>query len=116
MASWTFLTTHGLMPTCICRHPDSTGLEIAQAVVITERTARKIGADLLTEGYVDRKRFGRRNSYRLDARLFPRHPAERTAAAGKLLGFRIAVARGEPAGSVPDQDANDGARRRPGNP
>lgn len=87
MASWSFLTNHGLVLTHIGRYPDSTGLEIAQTVGITERAARKIVADLLAEGYIDRERVGRRNSYRLNTHLPLRHPAERTATAGELLGL-----------------------------
>lgn len=87
MASWSFLTSHGLVLTYIGRYPDSTGLEIAQAVGITERAARKIVADLLAEGYIERERVGRRNSYRLNAHLPLRHPAERSAPPGELLGL-----------------------------
>lgn len=85
MASWSFLTNHGLVLTYIGRYPDSTGLEIAQAVGITERAARKIVADLLAESYIERERVGRRNSYRLNTLLPLRHPAERTATVGELL-------------------------------
>ncbi len=87
MASWSFLTNHGLVLTYIGRYPDSTGLEIAQAVGITERAARKIVADLLVEGYIERDKVGRRNRYRLNAHLPLRHPAERAATVGELLGL-----------------------------
>ena len=87
MASWSFLTNYGLVLTYIGRYPDSTGLEIAQAVGITERAARKIVSDLLTEGYIEREKVGRRNSYRLDTNLPLRHPGERTATVGELLGL-----------------------------
>ncbi len=85
MASWSFLTNHGLVLTYIGRYPDSTGLEIAQAVGVTERAARNIVADLLAEGYIEREKVGRRNSYRLNADLPLRHPGERTATVGELL-------------------------------
>src|SRR5512142_2296580 len=87
MASWSFLTNHGLVLTYIGRYPDSTGLEIAQAVGITERAARKIVADLLAESYIEREKVGRRNRYRLNAHLPLRHPGERTATVGELLGL-----------------------------
>lgn len=85
MASWSFLTNHGLVLTYIGRYPDSTGLEIAQAVGITERAARKIVAELLSESYIERDKVGRRNRYRLNAHLPLRHPGERTATVGELL-------------------------------
>ncbi len=87
MASWSFLTNYGLVLTYLGRYPDSTGLEIAQAVGITERAARKIVADLLTEGYIEREKVGRRNRYRLNTSLPLRHPGERTATVGELLGL-----------------------------
>ena len=46
MAAWGFLTNDGLVLTYVSDHPDSTGVEIAQAVRITERSARKILANL----------------------------------------------------------------------
>ncbi len=85
MASWSFLTNHGLVLTYIGRYPDSTGVEIAQAVGITERATRKIVADLLSEGYVEREKVGRRNRYRLNTHLPLRHPGERAATVGELL-------------------------------
>ncbi len=85
MASWSFLTNHGLVLTYIGRYPDSTGLEIAQAVGITERAARKIVADLLAEGYVEREKVGRRNRYRLNTHLPLPHPGERAITVGELL-------------------------------
>lgn len=87
MPSWSFLTNHGLVLTYLGRYPDSTGLEIARAVGITERAARKIVADLLAEAYVEREKVGRRNRYRLNTARPLRHPGERTATVGELLGL-----------------------------
>ena len=87
MGSWSFLTNHGLVLTYIGRYPDSTGLAIAQAVGITERAARKIVADLLAEAYIEREKVGRRNRYRLNTALPLRHPVERAATVGELLGL-----------------------------
>ncbi len=87
MASWSFLTNHALVLTYIGHYQDSTGLEIAQAVGITERAARKIVADLLSEKYIEREKVGRRNRYRLNAHRRLRHPGERTATVGELLGL-----------------------------
>jgi hypothetical protein len=87
MASWSFLTNHGLVLTYLGRYPDSTGLAIAQAVGITERAARKIVADLLTEAYIEREKVGRRNRYRLNTAQPLRHQGERTVTVGELLGL-----------------------------
>ena len=86
MASWNFLTNHGLALTYIGRQPECTGLEIAQAIGITERAARNIVADLEGAGYVQREKIGRRNRYQVDTSLpLRRHPAERTVTVGELL-------------------------------
>lgn len=121
MASWSFLTNHGLVLTYLGRYPDSTGLEIAGAVGITERAARKIVADLLTESYIERERVGRRNRYRLNTHLPLRHPAERTATVGELLGllWREQNAQAAPQDEVPatargyDKGTSDMAARPP---
>lgn len=85
MARWSFLTNHGLVLTFIGRHPDSTGLEIAQAVGITERAARAIVANLEAEGYIARERVGRRTRYRIDTRRPLRLLGERAVPVGALL-------------------------------
>ena len=87
MASWSFLTNHGLVLTHLGRYPDSTGLATAQAVGITERAARKIVADLLADAYIEREKVGRRNRYRLHTTQRLRHPVERAVTVGELLGL-----------------------------
>jgi len=82
---WTFLTNHALVLTFIGRHPESTGLEVAQAVGITERAVRKIVDDLEVAGYIEREKVGRRNRYRVNpARPLP-FPGERAVTVGELL-------------------------------
>lgn len=85
MAAWTFLTTHGLVLTYIGRHPERTGLEIAQAVGVTERAVRQIIADLHAAGYVAPDKIGRRNRYRIDPALPLRGLGERAVTVGELL-------------------------------
>ncbi len=85
MAEWTLLTNHGLVLSYIARHPSMTALEIGLAVGITERTTRKIIADLLEAGYISKKRVGRRNRYRINPDLPMRHPSHGETAVGDLL-------------------------------
>lgn len=85
MAAWTFLTNHGLVLTSIGGHPDSTGLEIAQAVGITERAVRKIITDLRAGGYVEQEKMGRRNRYRIKTELTLWRRGERAVTVGELL-------------------------------
>lgn len=87
MAMWTFLTNYGHVLIYIGGHPDSTGLEIAQAVGITERAVRKIVAELQAEGYIEPEKIGRRNRYRINTDLPLRLRGERAVTVGELLGL-----------------------------
>ncbi len=85
MPEWMFLTNHALVLSCIARHPRITARELANAIGITERTARKIIADLQEAGYITKKRQGRRNYYRVNPDLTLRHPGHGETAVGDLL-------------------------------
>jgi len=85
MSEWTFLTNHALVLSHIAHHPRVTGLELSNSVGITERATRKIIADLLEAGYVDKKREGRRSRYRINPDLTLRHPSHGETAIGDLL-------------------------------
>ena|SRR5437588_11237349 len=87
MASWSFLTNHALVLTHIGRRPDSTGIEIAQAVGITERAVRKILADLQVAGYIETEHVGRRNRYRVDVHRPLQRVEDRRLTVGELLGL-----------------------------
>lgn len=87
MVSWSFLTNHALVLTHISGHPESTGLEIAQAVGITERATRKIVAELQATGYIEREKVGRRNRYRVDVYRPMGRIGERELTVGKFLGL-----------------------------
>jgi len=85
MPEWTFLTNHALVLSYIAHHPRITARELANAIGITERTTRKIIADLLETGYITKKREGRRNRYRVNPDLALRHPGHGETAVGDLL-------------------------------
>jgi predicted ArsR family transcriptional regulator len=85
MASWSFLTNHALVLTVISQSPDSTGLEIAQAVGITERATRRIIADLQDAGYIEFERIGRRNRYRVNDHRPLGRIGEREVTVGEFL-------------------------------
>src|SRR6266571_2277247 len=63
---WSFLTHHAEVLLHVGRRAESTGLEIAQAVGVTERSARAILRDLEDAGYIEREKIGRRNRYHVD--------------------------------------------------
>lgn len=63
---WTFLTNHAQVLLAVAQKPDLRVREIAQAADITERYAYRLLSDLEIAGYVDRRRHGRCNVYRVD--------------------------------------------------
>ena len=85
MATWTFLTNHAQALLCIHRDPEARIRDIASAVGITERAAQRIVADLVDEGYVDRKRVGRRNAYHVHAEAPLRHQLASGHSIGEVL-------------------------------
>lgn len=82
---WTFLTNHAHVLVCIADDPDARGRDIAARVGITERAAQAIVADLVADGYITRRRNGRRNRYELHPELPLRHPLESEHTVGELL-------------------------------
>lgn len=83
--TWTFLTNHAHVLVCIAEDVDIRGSDIAVRVGITERAAQAIVADLAAEGYVTRRRHGRRNRYTVHRDAPLRHPQEHDHTIGELL-------------------------------
>ncbi|MDO8567515.1 MAG: winged helix-turn-helix domain-containing protein, partial [Dehalococcoidales bacterium] len=73
MPPWTFLTNHALVLSSIARNPTITARDVADSIGITERAVRKIIADLEAEGYITKKKEGRRVKYRINPDLSMRH-------------------------------------------
>jgi hypothetical protein len=93
---WTFLTNHAHVLLVIARDPGIRLRDIADRVGITERAAQRIVGDLEREGYLTRRRSGRRNVYELHTDLPLRHPLEESHAVGELLDLLRPV-DGDPA-------------------
>ncbi|MFA5884078.1 MAG: helix-turn-helix domain-containing protein [Acidimicrobiia bacterium] len=85
MSTWTFLTNHAHVLLAIAAEPDLRLRDVAERVRITERAAQRIVAELEAEGYLDVRRVGRRNVYRVHRNRPLRHPAERHHKVGDLL-------------------------------
>jgi DNA-binding transcriptional ArsR family regulator len=62
---WSFLSTHGTALLAIARRPDSRLREIAEVVGVTPRAVQSIVNDLVDARYLERRREGRRNAYRV---------------------------------------------------
>jgi len=93
MAEWTFLTNHAHVLLCVARDPGTRLRDVADHVGITERAAQRIVAELVEAGYLERRREGRRNRYRLNDQLPLRHPLERDHPVGEILA---ALQSGDP--------------------
>jgi DNA-binding Lrp family transcriptional regulator len=87
MERWTFLTNYGHVFLCLAAEPAMRMRELAERVGITERSAQRIVADLIADGYVSCERVGRRNHYRVHGELPLRHPNEEKYASGALLAI-----------------------------
>ena len=69
MPGWKFLTNHALVLCSIARQTRITAREISLTIGITEKGTRNIINDLETDGYVTKKREGRRIRYRINPDL-----------------------------------------------
>jgi DNA-binding MarR family transcriptional regulator len=83
--SWTFLTNHAQVLLAISRQPTARMRDIAEDVGITERAAQRIVGDLVEEGYIERRRVGRRNEYEVREGARMRHPLARDHEVGEIL-------------------------------
>jgi DNA-binding MarR family transcriptional regulator len=83
--AWTFLSNHGHVLLCIAAEPDQTLEAIAGQVGITSRAVQLILADLITGGYVERVKTGRRNHYSINPDGQLRHPLESHHSVADLL-------------------------------
>jgi predicted transcriptional regulator len=85
MAKWTFMTNHATVLICISKHPHSTAKVIASKVAITERSVRRIVADLKKEGYIELSRINRINYYRVLEGMPLRRPLNKNVQIGELM-------------------------------
>jgi DNA-binding Lrp family transcriptional regulator len=87
MPGWKFLTNHALVLCLIAQQPRVTAREISSTIGITEKATRNIIKDLESDGYVTKKREGRRIKYRVDADMPLRDETQQDKAIGDLLGI-----------------------------
>lgn len=69
----------------IARDPTVRLRDIAATLDITERAAQRIVTELVEEGYLTRKREGRRNTYTVHRRESMRAPQARETDVGEIL-------------------------------
>jgi DNA-binding IclR family transcriptional regulator len=85
--TWTFLTNHAHVLLCIATNPAARLRDIADAVGITERAAQRIVTELVDDGYLERSRVGRRNTYSIN----PSRPLRAPFADGRRVEELIAA-------------------------
>jgi DNA-binding IclR family transcriptional regulator len=85
MVTWSFLTNHGRVLTCIAHDPGARLRDIAANIDITERRAHAIVTDLVEAGYVVKVKDGRRNRYEIQTHLPLPESATREQAIGEVL-------------------------------
>ena len=85
MPGWKFLTNHALVLCLIAQQPRITARDISSMIGITEKATRNIINDLEADGYVTKKREGRRTRYRVDTELPLRSETQQDKAIGDLL-------------------------------
>jgi predicted HTH transcriptional regulator len=81
------LTNHGNLLLLIARDPRIRIRDMATLLDITERAAQRIVADLVSTGYLEREREGRRNVYRVRSHLPLRLPFQRDLDVKSLLSI-----------------------------
>jgi DNA-binding IscR family transcriptional regulator len=84
-SSWTFLTVHAHVLLVIARDPAIRLADIARQVGVTERTTQRAVTDLVSAGYLERAKHGRRNRYKVRADAPLRHPLWRDTEIGDLI-------------------------------
>ncbi len=85
MAGWKFITNHALILCLIAQQPRITARDISMNVGITEKATRNIISDLEADGYITKKREGRRLRYRINPDLSLRYDIQQDKAVGDLL-------------------------------
>jgi DNA-binding transcriptional regulator PaaX len=85
MPGWKFLTNHALVLCLIAQQTRITAREISATIGITEKATRNIINDLEADGYITKKREGRRIRYWIDPDMPLRSETQQDRAIGDIL-------------------------------
>ena len=75
-SGWTFLSNHGHVLLSVALEPELTIRDLSDRVGITERAVQRILGELQEDGYLAKRRDGRRNRYQVVLDRPLRHPVE----------------------------------------
>ena len=95
MGYWTFVTDHGAVFVHIAKYRKVRALDIALKLGMSERSVRRIIADLAAEGYINKKKEGKVNRYEINLNLPLRCPESRDIKVGELLSIFLSHAGNE---------------------
>ena len=104
MGDWTFFSNHGHVFFCLARNGDARLRDVAAEVGITERAVQKIVKDLQQAGYIEVRKQGRCNRYRINRRKSLRHPLEAHCSVSKIVNLVAPGARAAAVTTVPAVD------------
>jgi transcription initiation factor IIE alpha subunit len=94
MTRWTFITNHGAVLIVIARRRKVKAADIASELAITERSVRRIIADLESHGYIVKTKETRINRYEINPNLPLRRPEMRDIKIDELIKvFRFEIAK-----------------------
>ena len=85
MANWSFVTNHGAVLAIIAQHQAIKAAEIAKQLEITERSVRRVIADLSAEGYITKKYQSGVNHYQINTELTLRRKIQKSIKVKELL-------------------------------
>lgn len=90
---WTFLSNHAHVLICLAQEESPRLRDVAGRIGITERAVGAIVNDLEQEGFLERSREGRRNTYRLLLDRPLRHEVERHRDVRELVALFVSRRR-----------------------
>jgi len=85
MANWSFITNHGAVLAIISQNQAIKAADIAAKLEITERSVRRVIADLSAEGYITKEYKRGVNHYQINSELPLRRKMQQSVKIKELL-------------------------------
>ena len=101
MSDWTLFSNYGHVLLYLARNPRARLRDVAQKVGITERAVQKIVHDLRQAEYLEIKKQGRCNRYRVNRRKHLRHSLESKLKLGQIVKLLQGPGGAEPKAQTP---------------
>ncbi len=89
MSQWKFISNHGIILIYVAKHPQAIAHDIAVDIGVRERTVRRIIAELVADGYLEKERVGRSNKYKINFKAPLRRPVLRNASVRDILKMLV---------------------------